>query len=159
GMGHLLVREIHQVVKDKREGKIERLCNKKIPVPAHLCRCQELGNLALLMLLVLMCIYEPIWWCVGDMYGNYPGAGLFTTMCPAATVLKDTYVVLACAAMILYCILILDLSIVSMRISAFVLVCGRVFEEVALFLGAASFFILTFALGICTLNNQSARFA
>ena len=107
-----------------------RLCNKKIPVPAHLCRCQELGNLALLMLLVLMCIYEPIWWCVGDMYGNYPGAGLFTTMCPAATVLKDTYVVLACAAMILYCILILDLSIVSMRISAFVLVCGRVFEEV-----------------------------
>ena len=36
--------------------------------------------------------------------------------------------------MLLYCLLILDLSIVSMRISAFVLVCGRVIVEVGLFL-------------------------
>ena len=37
-------------------------------------------------------------------------------------------------AMFLYWLLIIDLSIFSMQISAFVLVCGRVLSELALFL-------------------------
>lgn len=40
--------------------------------------------------------------------------------------------------MLLYCGLVLDLSILSMRLSAFVLVCGGVIAEVGLFLSLAS---------------------
>ena len=36
--------------------------------------------------------------------------------------------------MLLYCALIINLSILSMRISSFVMMCGRVLAEVGLFL-------------------------
>lgn len=37
-------------------------------------------------------------------------------------------------AMLLYCALVVNLSILSMRISSFVMVCGAVLSEVGLFL-------------------------
>lgn len=44
--------------------------------------------------------------------------------------------------MILYWALLMDLAIFSMRISAYVLVCGRVTGEVALFLSALALLLL-----------------
>lgn len=45
-----------------------------------------------------------------------------------------------------------------MRISGFVLVVGRVMSELGLFLMAACFFIVSFALGISALAHQSVGF-
>ena len=45
-----------------------------------------------------------------------------------------------------------------MRISGFVLVVGRVMSELGLFLMAAAFFVLSFALGIAALSHQSVGF-
>ena len=45
-------------------------------------------------------------------------------------------------AMILYWVLLVDLAIFSMRISAYVLVCGRVAGEVGLFLVALVLLLL-----------------
>ena len=36
-----------------------------------------------------MCIFEPIWWCLNDMYGDFAHAGLFTSYCPAGIVWKE----------------------------------------------------------------------
>ncbi|CAE7832533.1 unnamed protein product, partial [Symbiodinium microadriaticum] len=156
-MCHLFIREIRLFVHDWRHGCWERLFNK-IPVPEFLCSGQEVGNMLLLWMLIFMCIQEPIWWCIPDTYGDYPGSGLFNTACAAGQQHKEVYAAFSCAAMLLYCVLILDLSILSMRISAFVLVCGRVIAEVGLFLMAAIFLILAFALGISALDRQSPSF-
>lgn len=45
---------------------------------------------ALLWSLVLMCIFDPIFWCLGDV-SNFKGAGLFTQSCPRAEPLKGIY--------------------------------------------------------------------
>ncbi|CAE6962466.1 unnamed protein product [Symbiodinium natans] len=156
-MLHMFIREIRLFVHDWRHGAMERLFNK-VPIPEFLCSGQELGNLLLLFMLIFMCAQEPIWWCIPDMYGDFPGAGLFTTSCDAGEQHKEAYAAFSCAAMLLYCLLILDLSIVSMRISAFVLVCGRVVAEVGLFLMAAVFLIVSFSLGISALDRQSPSF-
>ncbi|CAJ1430403.1 unnamed protein product, partial [Effrenium voratum] len=52
----------------------------------------------------------------------------------------------------------MDFTIFSMRISAFVLVCGRVLMEVGLFLMALIFFILAFATSVCALQHQLEDF-
>ena len=153
---HMILREIRLMVRDCRNGAMLRFFGT--PVPQFLCSAQELGNLLLALLLIFMCIYEPIWWCIDDMFGDFAGAGLFTTSCPAGLARQDTYGAFSCAAMLLYCLLILDLSILSMRFSSFVLLCGRVVIEVGLFLLAASFLVLSFALGISTLSWQSPNF-
>jgi len=157
-MCHLFIRLARMFWNDYRNGAIERLFGW-IPVPEFLFSGQEIGNLSLFWALIIMCIQEPIFWCLNDMYGDFPGAGLFTTECPAGLAHKEVYAIFSCIAMLLYCILILDLSIVSMRISAFVLVCGRVIAEVGLFLMAAAFLILSFALGISALSQQNPDFA
>ena len=53
--------------------------------------------------------------------------------------------------MILYWTLLLDLAIFSMRISAYVLVCGRVAGEVGLFLIALVLLLLAFSTAISSL--------
>ena len=55
---------------------------------------------------------------------------------------KDFYSACTFLAMILYWALLMDLAIFSMRISAYVLVCGRVTGEVALFLSALLLLLL-----------------
>ncbi len=65
-----------------------------------------------------------------------------------AQVRKDFYSVCAFLAMILYWALLMDLAIFSMRISAYVLVCGRVTGEVALFLSALALLLLA-SHGVC----------
>ena len=55
---------------------------------------------------------------------------------------KDFYSACTFLAMILYWALLMDLAIFSMRISAYVLVCGRVTGEVALFFSALLLLLL-----------------
>eukprot|EP00931_Biecheleriopsis_adriatica_P003482 TRINITY_DN10517_c0_g3_i1.p1 TRINITY_DN10517_c0_g3~~TRINITY_DN10517_c0_g3_i1.p1 ORF type:complete len:266 (-),score=69.87 TRINITY_DN10517_c0_g3_i1:195-992(-) len=59
----------------------------------------------------------------------------------------------------LYFILLTDFTIFSMRISAFLLVCGRVISELGLFLLALAFLILAFATAISSLNHHLKDFA
>lgn len=115
----------------------------------------ELGYIALFWTLLMMCIQEPIWWCLNDPSGD---GLLFTSNCDGALYRADSYAALSCVAMLLYCALIINLSILSMRISSFVMMCGRVLAEVGLFLMAACFLIISFALGISALSHRSSAF-
>jgi len=95
---------------------------------------------------------EPIFWCMGS------GGDLFTTQCLEVRDSKAAYVTISMVAMILYWGLLLDLSIISMRLSAFTIVCGRLVSELCLFLGGLTFLIITFASSISALNHTQAEF-
>ncbi|CAE8714290.1 unnamed protein product, partial [Polarella glacialis] len=62
-------------------------------------------------------------------------------------------------AILLYWTLIIDLTVFSTRISAFVLVCGRVVSELGLFIMADFFLIVAFASAISALNHHNPDFA
>ncbi|CAE8640709.1 unnamed protein product [Polarella glacialis] len=84
---------------------------------------------------------------------------LFTQYCPEGDGHLDNYAPASMVAMLLYWTLIVDLSVFSTRISAFVLVCGRVVSELALFIMAIFFLILAFASAISSLNHHNKDFA
>jgi len=62
-------------------------------------------------------------------------------------------------AMLSYYLLITELSVFSTRVSAFVLILGRVLPEIGLFLFSLGFFTLGFASGISSLEQDDPDFA
>jgi len=61
-------------------------------------------------------------------------------------------------SMILYYILLVDLAVFNNRVSAFVLVCGRMIGEVSLFLLSLAMFLLTFASAFACLEQKEKEF-
>eukprot|EP00441_Pelagodinium_beii_P020751 CAMPEP_0197657622 /NCGR_PEP_ID=MMETSP1338-20131121/44744_1 /TAXON_ID=43686 ORGANISM="Pelagodinium beii, Strain RCC1491" /NCGR_SAMPLE_ID=MMETSP1338 /ASSEMBLY_ACC=CAM_ASM_000754 /LENGTH=1138 /DNA_ID=CAMNT_0043234037 /DNA_START=86 /DNA_END=3499 /DNA_ORIENTATION=+ len=149
-MGALLRAQVLSLRKDIKEGNFSQLGCLKIP--EYLTHLSDITSLWLLLALVLMCSIEPIFWCMGS------GADLFTSNCSATEATKEAYVTISMMAMFLYWGLLLDLTILSMRISAFFLVCGSVISELLLFLGGLAFLIIAFASSISVLNHTQAEF-
>jgi uncharacterized membrane protein YgcG len=80
-------------------------------------------------------------------------------MCPERDYMRLFYTVFSMLAMFLYYLLLTDLTIISTRISAFVLVCVRMLSEVGLSLGALFVSILTFSSAASVLRQTSPDFA
>mmetsp|Transcript_56346 Transcript_56346/g.91182 ORF Transcript_56346/g.91182 Transcript_56346/m.91182 type:complete len:1208 (+) Transcript_56346:127-3750(+) len=83
---------------------------------------------------------------------------LFTQHCPEGDENIKVYAPISMLAMLLYWTLIVDLTVFSTRISAFVLVCGRVISELGLFIMASLFLIVAFASAISALNHHNPDF-
>ncbi|CAE8729826.1 unnamed protein product [Polarella glacialis] len=83
---------------------------------------------------------------------------LFTQHCPEGVENLKVYAPCSLVAILLYWTLIVDLTVFSTRISAFVLVCRRVISELGLFLMAAFVIILGVGSAISTLNLQNKDF-
>merc|ERR1719281_1205823 len=67
----------------------------------------------------------------------------FTELCAdAKDITKFPYSVFSMLSMILYYVLLIDLAVFNNRVSAFVLVCGRMIGEVSLFLIVSIVFLL-----------------
>lgn len=150
-MCRILFCQIRLLYDDVKNGAIVRAY--KIPLPQYLFNLQDSGSLLLMWVLVLMLIQEPILHCLAysDQFG------LFATTCmePGA---KEAYAVFSGLGMLLYWLLLVNFSIFSMQISAFVLVCGRVLVEVMLFLMAFLFLIVSFATAITALHHSLYEF-
>jgi len=127
-------------------------------LPSYLSRWQDMTSLLLTVFLILMFAIEPIIYCFQHSDGDFEGAGLFTWACPQADHVRFAYSVFSMIAMVLYFLLLVDLSVFSTRVSAFVLVCFRVLSDVGLFLLALSFFILTFACATTALDQGNTDF-
>merc|ERR1711988_618415 len=153
----LLRNQLQELYKDMKGRSFQRIYG--IPVPNYLSSWKEVATLLLVLALIIMLAYEPIILCAGNMYGDFKGAGLFTQVCPEGLDVQEVYSTASMIAMLLYWALTVDLSIMSTRISAFVLVCQRVISELFLFLGALAFLIVSFASSISALNNLSKDFA
>jgi len=123
-----------------------------LPVPMYLKQWQECAGFLLTLFLVGMLCLEPINLCFPvnqeeNMLGEY---------CLEYDNLRFPYTALAMSAMFMYFALLIDISVISTRISAFVLVCVRMVAEVALFLGAGFCCILTFSSGMSVLKADTA---
>eukprot|EP00931_Biecheleriopsis_adriatica_P113517 TRINITY_DN8858_c0_g1_i1.p1 TRINITY_DN8858_c0_g1~~TRINITY_DN8858_c0_g1_i1.p1 ORF type:complete len:1115 (+),score=249.69 TRINITY_DN8858_c0_g1_i1:41-3346(+) len=130
-----------------------------IPFPAYLKNVQEVGNLCLFIVLVVMGTREPVFQCSGntDVWKTMEET-LFTESCDAAQNIRPVYSVCSALAMMLYFLLLTDFTIFSMRMSAFLLVCGRVVSEIGLFALALGFLILAFSCGISSLDQEMPSF-
>ena len=95
-----------------------------VPVPNYLFSWQEAAGFALMLCLVSMLILEPILWCIGET------DDIFDTTCDAASGVEFTYSVFSMVAVFLYYALLIDLTVVSTKVSAYVLVGIRLISEV-----------------------------
>lgn len=131
---------------------LQRVCG--VPIPASLNQFNGLLKTMLLWVLLLMCITEPLIWCATP---DDPET-IFRTSCEEVKEIKTIYSILSALGMLLFWALVLDFSVFSTRISAFLLVCGHVIAEVGLFLLAMCFLLLAFSTSISALNHHLVAF-
>jgi len=125
-----------------------------IKLPASLFQWQEAASLFLTVMLMFMLITEPILHCLDSKTAEV----VLSENCPAVQDVIVAYSVFSTIAMLLYFSLLVDLSVLSTRISAFALVCFRVLSEVALFLFGLTFLVVAFASAISSLQHGISNF-
>lgn len=130
----------------------ESVCG--VPIPASLNEFKGLLKTMLMWVLLIMFITEPLIWCAQP---NDPEM-LFRTSCEEVKEIKMAYSILSALGMLLFWALLLDFSVFSTHISAFLLVCGNVIAEVGLFLLAMFFLLLAFSTSISALNHHLVAF-
>jgi len=126
---------------------------KSFAIPAYLGDWQGAASLALTVVLIFTLGFDPLLHCLGSDADH-----LFAEHCAGADHIRGVYSLLSSAAMLLYFLLITDLSVLSTRVSAYVLVCGWLLPEVLLSLCGMSFFIVGFACAISTLDQADPDF-
>merc|ERR1719407_319721 len=127
-----------------------------IAIPRYLKQWQDAANFSLTVSLVVMCCMEPIFHCWGSPEANDQ---MFYEFCASKKDMRFPYTVFSMFAMFLSYVLLIDLTVISTRISAFSLVCVRMLSEVALFIIALAVAILTFACSMSVLKQDSSDFA
>jgi len=142
------IREFVTAYKTKDTCKI--LC---IPIPKYLKQWEDAASFCLTLSLIVMLSLEPILWC-----WQYQNGVFAEEHCPEKENLRMPYSVFSMFAMLFYYSL-LNLTVVSTRISAFFLVCARMLPEVGLFLGALFVCILTFSSALSVVKHDEDEFA
>merc|ERR1719230_1059517 len=105
-------------------------------------------------MLAMMLVLEPILWCLNHDMGKQ-----FYEECAEADNIQMPYSVFSMLAMLLYFALLIDLAVLSTKVSAYVLVCIRMLSEVSLFLLALAAVLLAFASGISVIKHDQEDFA
>merc|ERR1719487_1851048 len=141
-------------------GKIMGACRRgdllrlgRCAIPMYLTNWQEAFNFVLMLVLMSMLSTEPILHCFGS-----EGVDLFSPYCPEIKDFSALYYALNMVAMIIYYTLLLDLAVFNNRVSAYVLVCGRMLSEIALFLLAMSAVLLTLSSAFSCLEQDDEAF-
>merc|ERR1719487_2693486 len=83
---------------------------------------------------------------------------LFTQECKEGQDVYMSYSIFVMLAMLLYFLLLIDLAVLSTKVSAYVLVCIRMVSEVMLFLLALVSMLLTFSSGISVIKQYQEDF-
>jgi hypothetical protein len=126
----------------------------RIPIPSYLSNWQEAANFTLMCCLLVMLATEPILHCL-----DQAGGEMFNTTCPASSRIKVfPYSVFTVIAMMLYYLLLIDLAVFNNRVLAYVLVCGRMLAELALFLIALASVLITLSCAFACLKQEEPEF-
>ena len=91
---------------------------------------QQGADLLLAIMLVSMLVLEPILWCMNDDNTHGTTDYIFWEHCRDAKDVQFSYSFFSMIAMMLYYILLLDLAVISTKVSAYCLVCIRMLSEV-----------------------------
>lgn len=146
-MGHLLYHHMRCWVKDLRSKDLVCI-GFRLWMPAYLAKWEESLSLALVAGLVMVFSMEPTLRCL--QYVDHDR--FLTEYCPESEGLHFAYSVICSCLVLLYFILMADLSVFSTRLSGYLLVCKRALPDVGLLLCAMAFFIVTFGLVITSLD-------
>merc|ERR1719447_1663775 len=152
-MGQWMTFHTKYTIRDFRHNDLVQV--GPVKVPAHLCVWQGAASMGLTVLLVAMLCLEPILHC----FPHADADSIFTEHCAEGEELLFPYSIASTLAMLLYFLLLSDLSVFSTRVSAFVLVCNRVLSELVLFLFALCFIVLAFACAVSALEQDDPDFA
>merc|ERR1719240_161686 len=96
---------------------------------------------------------EPIIYCLDSETAK--------TLSPTCVEIQDfssVYYTLNMVAMVLYYVLLIDLAVFNNRVSAYVLVCGRMLTEIALFLFAMTSVLITLSSAFSCLEQDDEDF-
>merc|ERR1711988_35518 len=152
-MTQLLWTHVTKCIKQLRKKEIIWLYGI-IPMPAYLKSWQDSAGFSLMVALAMMLILEPIIWCF-----EHAGNKQFYEECSEADNVTMPYSIFSMLAMLLYFALLIDLAVLSTKVSAYVLVCIRMLSEVSLFLLALCATLLAFASGISVIKHDQNDFA
>jgi len=127
-----------------------------IRCPSYLAGFQEATSLLLVHSLIVMLASEPILHCMNQQDASGKSESqLITRTCEAHEHLSFfPYSVFSMISMFLYFFLLVDLAVLSTRVSAFFLVCGRMISEVGLFVLALAVTLVTFSSAISCLETD-----
>eukprot|EP00927_Polykrikos_kofoidii_P071337 TRINITY_DN6760_c0_g1_i3.p1 TRINITY_DN6760_c0_g1~~TRINITY_DN6760_c0_g1_i3.p1 ORF type:complete len:1429 (-),score=274.05 TRINITY_DN6760_c0_g1_i3:316-4602(-) len=122
-----------------------------IPVPNYMKDKYLLTGFVLMCMLLGMFSSEPLLACFDEP--DWP-----TEICESVKAGEFRYAVFAMMAMVSLWLLVIDMSVFSTKLSAFVLMCGHVLQEVGRFLVALMFLLMTFASAISVLRTAHGEF-
>jgi len=153
----LILQHVKITLKACREGLVTKVGPLSIPT-SYLEEWQEWVSLALILFLILMLSHSPDFYCWPNHDENFEGHGIATEVCPEAKGTLKRYRVFSMIAMLLYFVRLIDLTVLSNRVCAYVLMCGHVLGEVGLFLFSLAAVILAFSCGTATLAQTLPQF-
>jgi len=156
-LGELVLAHIRKSVKAFREGATTRLGCLVIP-SRYLEDWQEAVSISLIIFLILMLSQSPDFYCFPYHSENFAGAGFLTEVCPEENLDLKRYGVYSMIATFLYFIRLIDLTVLSNRVCAYILMCGHVIPEVGLFLFSLTVIIFAFSCGTATLAQTTAQY-
>merc|ERR1719217_1312672 len=150
-MGLMIFTHFSKILGSFRRGDVMKL--GRCAIPTYLTNWQEAFNLVLMLVLMSMLATEPILHCFGA-----DDTDMFSPYCKDIQGFSGVYYTLNMVAMVLYYTLLLDLAVFNNRVSAYVLVCGRMLAEIALFLLAMVAVLLTLSSAFSCLKQKDAAF-
>lgn len=157
GFGQLVLRHLVRIVRACRKREVRRVCC--LPIPSYLIHFSESLSGMLCISLGGMLCQEPVLHCLGKRALSDVQFAQFGGQCAEAAALVPSYSSFAFVATLLYFLLLLDLTVFSTKLSTFVLVCGRMVQEIAQYLFALSFVVLTFACGLASSDVANEHFS
>ncbi|CAE6949456.1 unnamed protein product [Symbiodinium natans] len=148
---------VKDVAIECRRGQVIRTSILPIPIPKSFASAKKLGQAALVWVLMFMLVFEPILRCASTWMDKNSQYLLFTTHCGVEEEIR-IYSVFSAVGMALFWLLLTDCTVFSMRLSAFLLVCGWVAMEVCLFLLALMFLIVVFSTALSSFQHDLVEF-
>jgi len=123
-------------------------CFRCLKIPSYLRDPRDSGGFLLMLLLMMMCALEPMFHCLPEAEDEFP-----SQTCDAAEKITYIYSVFCMGAMAIHWLLLIDLSVFSTGLSAFVLVISQVLSEMNRFLITLLWLLLTFGSAISVLEH------
>lgn len=149
----LLYSHLSRWVKAFRASDLRKVAGGYLKIPQYLDNWQDIAGFALMAALICMLSLEPILHCSDENEGH-----LFNEHCKKVEDLDYFYSIFSMLAMFLYFGLLIDLAVVSTKVSAYVLVSIRMLSEAALFILVMSIAMLTFSSAISILKHEQEDF-